>query len=76
MNEDTAAVVAELRALTEAVQGLRRDVKQAAACVASASLIAVDASRSEVFAVYMDDELMKVADRMLKAMNKASGDQS
>lgn len=70
MSDDSQAIVTELRALTEAIHALRRDVKQAAACVASASLIAVDASRSEVFAVYMDDELLKVADRLAKAMNR------
>lgn len=72
MSDDNQAIVNELRSLTEAIHALRQDVKQAAACVAAANLIAVDASRSEVFAVYMDDELMKVADRLAKSMGAAA----
>ncbi len=60
------ALLAEIRNLTQAIRDLQGEVRRSACMVASAQLIAVDASRSEVYATLMDDSLLETTDRLTK----------
>ncbi len=65
MRDDQAeALIAELRQLNRSIGGLQAEVRRAAAIIAAGSLVAVDASRSEVFAHLMDESLIDLADRL------------
>ncbi|GFZ98094.1 hypothetical protein [Elstera cyanobacteriorum] len=60
------ALLAEIRNLTQAIRDLQGEVRRSACMVASAQLIAVDASRSEVYATLMDDSLLETTERLTK----------
>lgn len=60
------ALLVEIRNLTQAIRDLQGEVRRSACMVASAQLIAVDASRSEVYATLMDDSLLETTERLTK----------
>lgn len=60
------ALLAEIRNLTQAIRDLQGKIRRSACMVASAQLIAVDASRSEVYATLMDDSLLETTERLTK----------
>lgn len=59
-----AALLAELRTISQSLQGLRAEIRTAASTVAAGQLIAVDASRSEVYATLLDEQLVETATRI------------
>jgi hypothetical protein len=72
MRDDLAEqLLAELRQLNQTIASFRDDVRLGASTIAAAQLIAVDAARSEVFAVLMDDQLAEVALRLNNLINKS-----
>ncbi len=69
MTEMNDAILSEIRNLTQAIQDLQAEVRRSACMVASAQLIAVDASRSEVYATLMDDSLLETTERLSKLLS-------
>jgi hypothetical protein len=69
MTEMNNAILSEIRNLTQAIQDLQAEVRRSACMVASAQLIAVDASRSEVYATLMDDSLLETTERLSKLLS-------
>ncbi len=66
-----AALLAELRSITDSLHGLRAEIRTAASAVAAGQLIAVDASRSEVYATLLDDQLVETATRIAALLSNA-----
>lgn len=63
-----ADLLAELKTLNASIAGLKDEIGRAASLVAASQLIAVDASRSEVYATLMDDHLVETARRLVTIM--------
>jgi hypothetical protein len=67
MDQPTAeALLHELKALNANLAAFKSSMMTAAGLVAAAQLIATDASRSEVFATQLDDQVVEVGARLVK----------
>lgn len=59
---------AQIALLVREIAALREDLRQSAALVAAAQLVAVDAARSEVYARLMDEQLSETTSRLVAGL--------